>query len=289
MIETKTNLALRGFFFNFRLTLKHWQDLAGGRNIRRAKALLLGPRVHRTRCKHHHDRGSVAGGPQGASATQCWGEAEQAELRREVLASAEVGITFSVPVNSQNLELQIPEQNGIEGIVLKDDDDCAVVIRRADLEPDRLFGKEDELGGAPALQKLREIEEHFDDLLYLRIHNFFSVLCPVVPCPTEWDSRDSWDKFDIFCGFVHSRGTGVGCQPGQVRDHPSKEQQHLGIQVKCREQSEESPDFPEVSHSGTMTGKEWDNRQEGQGNRPGSEQSVCRRCRCVLPAPQAWP
>ena len=174
--------------------------------------------------------------------------------------------------NSQYLELQITERNGIKGIVLKGDDDRAVVVRRADLEPDTFFGKEDELGGAPTLHQLREIEEHFDDLLYLRIHNIFSVLCPVVPCPTEWDSGDSWDKFDIFCGFVPSRGTVVGCQPGQVRDHPSKGQQHLGIQVKCREQSEESPDFPEVSHSGTMPGKEWDNRQEGQGNRPGSEQ-----------------
>ena len=44
-----------------------WQDLSGGRAT----------------------RGTEAGGPQGATATQWWGEAEQAELRREVLASAE--------------------------------------------------------------------------------------------------------------------------------------------------------------------------------------------------------
>ena len=46
-----------------------WHELAGGRAT----------------------RGTEAGGPQGALATQWWGEAEQAELRREVHASAEEG------------------------------------------------------------------------------------------------------------------------------------------------------------------------------------------------------
>lgn len=111
--------------------------------------------------------------------------------------------------NSKNLELQITERDGVEGIVLEGDDDSAVVVLRADFETDTFFRKENEFGGAPALQQLREIEEHFDDLLYLCIHNFFSVLCPVVPCPIEWDSGDRWDKFDLFCGFVPSSGTGV--------------------------------------------------------------------------------
>lgn len=61
--------------------------------------------------------------------------------------------------DSQNLEFHIPEVDRVEGVVLPCDDDGSLVGWCADFEADAIVREEDELGGVPYLQHLREIEE----------------------------------------------------------------------------------------------------------------------------------
>lgn len=61
--------------------------------------------------------------------------------------------------DSKNLEVNVPEGDGVEGVVLPCDDDGSLVGWCAYFEADAIVREEDELGGVPDAEHLREIEE----------------------------------------------------------------------------------------------------------------------------------